>query len=308
MSARVVVVSGPTAAGKTDLALEIARRLDGELIGADSVQVYRGFDIGSAKPTQAELGGIAHHLIDVVDPDDAIDAARYATLADAAIADVAWRGRVPIVVGGTGLWLRALLRGLVALPQPDPEVRGALEAEADRIGAPALHARLSAIDPKAAKAIHPNDRLRVVRALEVHAQTGEPIGELRARHALGAPRHDALVLIVDRPKDEMAARMDVRTRAMLERGLVAETRALLDRWGPDVRAMESVGYRQAAAFLAGTLEQSALAIEIARATKIYARRQRTWWGHDREATRILAPDGWLDRDENFARVSRFSRA
>lgn len=289
---RVLVVSGPTAAGKTDLALALARRFEGELIGADSVQVYRGFDIGSAKPTQEELAGIPHHLIDVVDPDEAIDAARYAELADTAIASVHARGRVPIVVGGTGLWLRALLRGLVALPTPDPAVRAALEAEADAIGAPALHARLVAIDPRAAAAIHPNDRLRIVRALEVHAQTGKPIGELRAEHALGAPRHDALVLLVDRPRDEMAARMEARTRAMLERGLVDETRALIARWGPDVRALGSVGYAEARAFLAGELEEAALAPAIARATKIYARRQRTWWGHDTDALRGT-PDALL---------------
>lgn len=227
--APIVVIAGMTGAGKTDLALALARRLDAELVGADSVQVYRGFDIGSAKPTKDELRGIAHHLIDVVDPDEAIDAARYAELADAAIADVARRGRVPIVVGGTGLWLRALLRGLVALPAPDPKIRGELEAEADRVGAPALHARLITLDPRAAGAIHPNDRLRIVRALEVHAQTGEPIGELRAKHALGAPRHDALVLLIDRPRDEMTARMEARTTSMLARGLLDEVRALLAR-------------------------------------------------------------------------------
>jgi tRNA dimethylallyltransferase len=299
MSPKILVVSGPTAAGKTDVALGLARRFDGELIGADSVQVYRGFDIGSAKPTARELGGIAHHLIDVLDPDEAIDAARYAELADAAIADVAARGRLPIVVGGTGLWLRALLRGLVALPAPDPVVRGALEAEADAIGAPALHARLAQIDLAAARAIHPNDRLRIVRALEVHAQTGRPIGELRAEHALGAPRHDALVLLVDRPREEMAVRMQARTAAMLERGLVAETRALLAAWGPGVRAMEAVGYRETRAFLEGTLAQSALAVAITRATKVYARRQRTWWGHDEEALRGTADD--VLEDERIAR-------
>lgn len=300
MSARVLVVSGPTAAGKTEVALALARRFGGELIGADSVQVYRGFDLGSAKPTREELGGIPHHLIDVVDPDEAIDAARYAELADAAIADVSARGRVPIVVGGTGLWLRALLRGLVALPTPDPLVRAALEAEADEIGPPALHARLAGIDPRAASAIHPNDRLRIVRALEVHAQTGEPLGELRAKHALGTPRHDALVLLIDRPRDEMAARMEARTASMLARGLVDEVRALLARWGPDVRAMDAVGYKEVRAFLAAEIDETALAPAITRATKIYARRQRTWWGHDADAIRG-APDAVLAGE----RVARF---
>lgn len=295
MRPRVLVVSGPTAAGKTDAAIALARRLGGELIGADSVQVYRGFDVGSAKPTVEELGDVVHHLIDVIDPDEPIDAARYAALADAAIADVAARGRVPIVVGGTGLWLRALLRGLVELPEPDPAIRAGLEAEADAVGAPALHARLGAIDPRAAAAIHPNDRLRIVRALEVHAQTGEALGELRARHALGAPRHDALVVLLDRPRDEMEARFEARTRAMLGRGLVEETRRLLARWGPGVRAMGSVGYAEARRFVAGELAEAELAPAIARATRVYARRQRTWWGHDEEALRGSAIDASLAR-------------
>lgn len=302
---KIVVVSGPTAAGKTDVALALARRWNGELVGADSVQVYRGFDVGSAKPTEDELGGVVHHLIDVVDPDEAIDAARYAELADAAIADVARRGRLPIVVGGTGLWLRALLRGLVSLPPPDPAVRAALEAEAARLGAPALHARLAEIDPKAAAAIHPNDRLRIVRALEVHAQTGEPIGELRAKHALGAPRHDALVVLIDRDRDEMAARIEVRTTAMLARGLIDETRGLIARWGPDVRALGSVGYAQARAHLDGTLALDALPTAIMRATKIYARRQRTWWGHDETALRVLSRGS--ESAEIDAQLARFLR-
>ena len=287
---RLIVVSGPTAAGKTDVALTLAARLNGELIGADSVQVYRGFDIGSAKPTPSELRGIAHHLIDVVDPDEAIDAAHYARLADAAIENVVERGRIPIVVGGTGLWLRALLRGLVELPAPDPAIRAALEAEADHLGAPALHARLLAIDPRGASAIHVNDRLRIVRALEVRAQTGVPIGELRARHALGAPRYDALVILIDRPRLEMATRMEARTRAMLERGLIDEVRTLLARWGPRVRAMDSVGYREARAFLDGAMDEASLAPAITRSTRIYARRQRTWWGHDEHALRFVLPE------------------
>ena len=161
----LIVIAGPTATGKTAVALELARQLDGELVGADSVQVYRGFDIGSAKPTAAELGGVPHHLIDCLDPDESIDAMGFAGLADAAIEGVAERGKRPIVVGGTGLWIRALVRGLVDVPLPDPEIRGALEAEAEARGAPSLHERLTAIDPRAAARIHPNDALRIVRAL-----------------------------------------------------------------------------------------------------------------------------------------------
>ncbi|MBC7171604.1 MAG: tRNA (adenosine(37)-N6)-dimethylallyltransferase MiaA, partial [Polyangiaceae bacterium] len=194
---RPIVIAGPTASGKTAAGLWIARHLGGELVGADSVQVYRGFDIGSAKPTEEELSGVAHHLIDIVDPDEEVDAQRYAELADAAIADIEARGRVPIVVGGTGLWIRALLRGLVSVPPVDRELRARIEAEVDQEGSPAMHARLAAVDPRAAAGIHPNDRLRIVRALEVFEQTGTPMGELRHAHALGAPRYDALFVVLD---------------------------------------------------------------------------------------------------------------
>jgi tRNA dimethylallyltransferase len=276
-SASLIVLAGPTATGKTRAALSLARAIGGELVGADSVQVYRGFDIGSAKPTVEELSGIPHHLIDVLDPDSSIDAVRYAALADAAILGIVDRGHVPIVVGGTGLWLRALLRGLLDLPPVDTAIRGRLEKEMERFGKRALHERLRSIDPKGADAIHPNDVLRVVRALEVHEQTGEPLGELRARHALGAPRYSGLHLYVDRDRADLRARITERTRAMIDSGFALEVRALVSRHGPDVRAFGSVGYKEMLAHVRGdtTLDQTILAIE--KATRIYARRQRTWF-------------------------------
>lgn len=272
----LLVVVGPTATGKTAAALGLAHELGGELVGADSVQVYRGFDIGSAKPTPEELGGVAHHLIDVADPDETLDAMRYAALADEAIAEIRGRQHVPIVVGGTGLWLRALLRGLVDVPLPDPSIRAALDEEAERGGPARMHARLAAIDPRAAAVIHPNDRLRIVRALEVFEQTGTPMGELRAAHALGAPRYDALVVSLDLPRDEHARRVATRTATMIARGLADEVRGLVARWGEQVRPLGAVGYREMLVHVTGgePLEETARKIE--RSTRIYARRQRTW--------------------------------
>lgn len=286
----IVVVSGPTGVGKTAVAIELARATDGELIGADSVQVYRGFDIGASKPTAAELGGVVHHLIDVCEPDQPLDAASYAALADPAIADVHARGKLPIVVGGTGLWLRALLRGLVSVPKVDPVLRAALEAEWDREGALAMHARLAAVDKASARTIHVNDKLRVVRALEVYAQLGRPLGDLRAEHALGAPRYRDLRLLVDLPRAQHVERVHARTRAMLEQGLIDEVRGIVARYGPDVRALQSVGYRQALDHvrLGVALEQTRL--EIDRATLLYARRQRTWWRNDEHAVRLTPAD------------------
>jgi tRNA dimethylallyltransferase len=277
---RIVVVSGPTGVGKTKLAIELARELDGELVGADSVQVYRGFDIGSSKPTAAELGGIAHHLIDVREPDEPLDAASYAGLADLAIARIAQRGRLPIVVGGTGLWLRALLRGLVELPPVDAVLRARLEAEWDREGAVAMHERLARVDPISARAVHVNDKLRVVRALEVHQQTGKPLGSLRAEHALGAPRYRDFTVVIDSDRTQLAAKVRARTRAMLEAGLVTEVRGIVERYGPEVRALQSVGYKQALGHVLGGMGTEEMEREMNRATMIYARRQRTWWRNE----------------------------
>jgi tRNA dimethylallyltransferase len=276
----IAVVSGPTGVGKTQVAIALARQLNGELVGADSVQVYRGFDIGASKPTAAELDGVVHHLLDVRAPDEPIDAASYAALADAVIADVHARGHLPIVVGGTGLWLRALLRGLVSVPKVDAQLRAELEAEWDRAGALAMHARLAEVDPVSAQRIHVNDKLRVVRALEVYAQLGRPLGELRAEHALGAARYRDWTLIVDLPRPLHAERVRARTRSMLAQGLIDEVRSLVARYGSDVRALQSVGYRQALEHLQQGIPLEQTANDIDRATLLYARRQRTWWKQD----------------------------
>ena len=297
----IVVVSGPTGVGKTAVAIALAHRLGGELVGADSVQVYRGFDIGASKPTASELGGITHHLIDVCEPDDPLDAARYADLADRAITDVHARGRVPIVVGGTGLWLRALLRGLVSVPAVDPDLRAALETEWDREGALAMHARLAAIDPRTAASVHVNDKLRVVRALEVYAQLGQPLGELRARHALGAPRYRDFTAFIDVPRAVHAERVASRTRTMLEQGLVDEVRALVARYGTELRALQSVGYKQVVAHVQAGVPLAQTEIDINRATLLYARRQRTWWKNDRSVQLRGTPAEALS-DASIARI------
>ncbi len=276
---RVLAIVGPTAAGKTALAVDLAERVGGELIGADSVQVVRGFDIGSAKPTASELRGVRHHLIDVLDPTDPVDAKRYADLADAAISLVASRGRAPIVVGGTGLWLRALLRGLVDLPAPDPALRARLEEEAETHGDAYLHARLASVDPASAEVIHPNDRVRVTRALEVLEQTGIPASEHRRAHALGAPRYDATVVAVD-PGPRLRERIGHRVDSMLAAGWVDETRRLIERWGTSPRAFGSVGYREIVEHILLGAPRDELADRIKKSTRLYAKRQRNWFRGD----------------------------
>ncbi len=273
----IVVIAGSTATGKTAAAIEIARQLGGELVGADSVQVYRGFDIGSAKPSAAELGGVSHHLIDVFDPNQEVDAMAYAALGDAAIRDIAGRGHLPIVVGGTGLWIRALIRGLVDVPAVDPVIRKRLEDAAMEAGAPALHARLGEIDSISAKAIHPNDSLRIVRALEVYEQTGTPLGTLRAEHALGQPRYRALLIVLEMEHEGHGAVIEDRARRMLEAGWVDEVRSLRERWGDEIRPLGSVGYREVVEHIRDELPFEETVRRIRKSTRIYARRQRTWF-------------------------------
>ncbi|MFK7990707.1 MAG: tRNA (adenosine(37)-N6)-dimethylallyltransferase MiaA [Sandaracinaceae bacterium] len=272
----VVVVAGVTAAGKTRAGIALAKRWDGELVGADSVQVVRGFDIGSAKPTPAELDGVPHHLLDVVAPDEAIDAAKYAALADVAIEDIRERGKLPIVVGGTGLWLRALIRGLVALPPVDAELRAALTAQAKQRGDEAMHRRLAEVDPRSAARLHPNDRLRVTRALEVFQQTGEPLGELQEAHRLGAPRYRTRYYVLDREREDLYDALKKRIALMLDAGWVDEVRGLRARW-PGARALGSVGYRQIGEHLDGAHDLEEARRLIYKATRIYTRRQRTWF-------------------------------
>jgi len=294
----LLIIAGPTGTGKTATAIEIARLLGGELVGADSVQVYRGFDIGSAKPSSAELGSVAHHLLDVFDPDQVVDAVAYAGLADAAIRDIVRRGGLPIVVGGTGLWIRALLRGLVDVPPVDEEIRRGLEAAAAREGAPALHTRLSEVDPVSARTIHPNDALRIVRALEVYEQTGTPLGTLRAEHALGHARYRAVFVVLDMDREQHAMLIERRVEAMLQAGWVDEVRALRARWGDEIRPFGSVGYREVLAHVRDAVPLDETVRRIRKSTRIYARRQRTWfksepgvsWRSERAA--LVTPHGF----------------
>ena len=296
MTRKPIVVAGPTASGKTAFALRLARAVDGELVGADSVQVFRGFDIGSAKPTRSELGSIRHHLIDVLDPDQPIDAARYAALADEAVRATRDRGKVPIVVGGTGLWIRAWHRGLFDAPPVDPTIRGGLETQAEQIGSDAMHVLLKDVDEASANTIHPNDTRRIVRALEVHAQTGIPLSEHQRQHALGKPRYDALFMVIDPPKDVTTSRIERRVDSMLELGWVDEVRRLITRWGSDVRPLQSVGYRQLVEHVVQETPLEQTRAKIAQATRLYARRQRTWFAGQ------STPDVRLQNEELTAQL------
>lgn len=276
MNGPLLVVVGPTATGKTTLAIDLAERVNGEIVSADSVQIYRHFDIGSGKPTADEQRRIRHHLVDCVDPLAPMDAQIFAERATAAIEEIHRRGRIAIVCGGTYLWVRALVEGLAPAPPSSPEIRAAHQVLAAKEGRGALHEQLLAVDPQAAARLAPNDFVRVSRALEVFALTGKPISEWHAEHGFRTTRYPHQLLGIDMPREELDLRIRARARAWLEAGWVDEVRALQTQGFGDARAMGSVGYKQVRDFLRNELPESELLDEIVRATRIFVRRQRTW--------------------------------
>jgi tRNA dimethylallyltransferase len=290
---RLIAVAGPTASGKSALALRLAAARGGEIVSCDSLQVYRGLDIGSAKPTRAERDAVPHHLLDVVDPDQDFSAADYARRARAAVADIAARGRTPIVAGGTGLYLRALLHGLFEGPARDEPLRRRLEAIADRRGDARLHGMLARVDPEAAARIEPRDRVRVVRALEVYRATGRPIGEHQRAGSGALAGFDTRVLVLDPGRDALRPRVEARADAMLAAGLVEETRALLARY-PGARPLDAIGYRQAAAVVRGESDEAKARRDMVVETMRYAKRQRTWFRHQQDAAWCADPRGAFD--------------
>lgn len=272
----LIVVVGPTASGKTELALDLAERWNGEIIGADSVQIYTRFDLGSGKPTPTERARVPHHLVDILSPLEPIDAASFVAKADAAIASIHARGKCVIVCGGTFLWVKALLQGLAALPAGDASIRARHQALAEAHGRAALHAELAKVDAAAAQRLAPNDLVRVSRALEVFELSGKPQTAWHAEHAFGETRYAARLVGVHRAPGELDERIARRTAAWLVGGFKGEVRGLLDGGFRDARAMGSVGYRQVREHLDGELPEDALATAIVRATRVFVRRQRTW--------------------------------
>lgn len=270
------MIVGPTASGKTELAVRLAERWGGEIVSADSVQIYRHFDVGSGKPTPDELARAPHHLVGALDPLAAVDAATFAEMAGAAIADVRARGRVPIVCGGTFLWVRALVHGLAESPPADEAIRAAHRARAEIEGRAALHRELAEIDPASAAELSPNDLVRVSRALEVFALSGVRRSEWHARHAFRTKRFEARLYGVAREREEIDRRIRARVSGWLAQGWIDEVEALRQRGYADARAMGSVGYRQVRAHLDGELARGDLEDAIVRATRIFVRRQRTW--------------------------------
>ncbi|HSF29189.1 MAG TPA: tRNA (adenosine(37)-N6)-dimethylallyltransferase MiaA [Candidatus Tectomicrobia bacterium] len=280
MERPIPVIIGPTAVGKTDLSLDLARELEAEIIGGDSRQLYRFLDIGTAKPSPAQRRLVPHHLIDIVNPDVTMHAAGFARMAWGCIHSIEASGKLPLVVGGSGLYIRALTDGLFAGPGANPHLRTALAAEAHSLGLQALHDRLAAVDQAAAQRIHPHDRVRIIRALEIYALTGKPISQWQCQWQHPG-RQRAFVLIgLTRDREDLRRRIAARTEAMLRMGLESEVRTVLAMgYPPTLPTLQSVGYREIVAYLDGKWDLAHTRELIEHHTWRLAKQQMTWFRH-----------------------------
>jgi tRNA dimethylallyltransferase len=301
-------VTGATATGKTDVGLALAERLDAEIISLDSMAIYRGMDIGTAKPTAAQRARVPHHLLDIRDPIEEFSVWQYCDAALAAMRDIRGRGRQVVFVGGTALYLKALLRGVFHGPPADWEFRREVESELATAGQEALHERLRMVDPVAAHRLHPHDTRRIIRALEVYRLTGRPISHWQNEFEEGRAAEECRVFALRYPRDELHRRIERRVAEMFRRGLVDEVRGLVDRWGQLGRtAAQAVGYREVLAHLAGADDEEATIEAVEIRTRQFARHQETWFRGLSECrlVDIDAPTGADDlADRMVAAVSR----
>ena len=301
MAEKIVVVAGPTASGKTALGIALAKDFNGEIVSADSMQIYRGMDIGTAKASLAEREGIPHHMLDVAEPWEDYSVARYVEQAEACCRDILRRGKLPILVGGTGLYIDSLVSGRdFAAVDSDQGLREALAAEYDTLGGEAMHRRLQELDPERAAILHPGDKRRIVRALEVYRLTGMTITE-HDRQTRALPRRfDAAAIHLNfKNRAALYARIDRRVDMMVEQGLFREVEGLLAAGlSPESTAMQAIGYKEAVRSLQGELRREEAVALIKQASRRYAKRQLTWFNRDKEALPIL----WEDEpDFEYAR-------
>ena len=301
MAEKIVVVAGPTASGKTALGIALAKDFNGEIVSADSMQVYRGMDIGTAKATMDEREGIPHHMLDVAEPWEEYSVARYVEQAEACCRDILRRGKLPILVGGTGLYIDSLISGRdFAAVDSDQGLREALSAEYDALGGEAMHRRLQEIDPERSAILHPGDKRRIVRALEVYRLTGTTITEHDRQTRALPKRFDAAAIHLNfKNRAALYARIDRRVDRMVEQGLFREVEGLLAAGlSPESTAMQAIGYKEAVRALQGELSREEAVDLIKQSSRRYAKRQLTWFGRDKEALPIL----WEDEpDFEYAR-------
>ena len=290
MKPELIVISGPTASGKTALAVALAKQYNGEVVSADSMQIYRRMDIGTAKPTVEEMEGIPHHMIDVVEPEEDFSVARYVDMASKCVDDILSRGKLPIVAGGTGLYIDSLLSGRTfSAFSPESPLRGELEARIRTEGGEVLLAELAKVDPESAQRLHPNDEKRIVRALEVYLSTGKTITQHNLETQNIPPRYNALALTLSfERREDMWQRIDRRVDVMMEQGLVEEVRALLDSGVPNkCTAMQAIGYKEMVEAVLRNGDVKAAAEEIKLRSRQYAKRQLTWFKRNEQAKKLV---------------------
>jgi tRNA dimethylallyltransferase len=280
----LVVILGPTASGKTSLSLAVAEKFRGEIVNCDSVAMYREFDIGTAKPSRAERARVPHHLFDCVDPSEDVTAGEYARQARQVLKEINTRGHLPIVVGGTGLYLRALLEGLFAGPERSEELRGRLRNRAEERGPASLHKMLARLDRAAAGKIHPNDTPKLIRALEVCLTSRQKMSELWQRGRDPLQGFHILRIGLDPDRAALYARINLRAEQMLDEGLIEETKRLIQQYGPNIRPLGSLGYKQAAEVVGGELTPEQALPAIQQVHRNYAKRQMTWFRREPAVT------------------------
>jgi len=289
---KAVVIAGPTASGKTGLSVDLASALGGEIVNADAMQVYRGMDVGTAKPTAHEQKGVPHHLLDVVDPDEEFNAAIYRSMALPRIREISSKGTFCFVVGGSGLYIKSLLGGLFACPPSDSALREALRREFEDLENKELHERLNRLDPESAGKIHPNDRLRIIRAFEIVRLTHRLPSDLGSEHGFTDRALNALTLCLDVDRELLYRRINARTVSMVESGLKEETEALLRQgYSPDLKPMKAIGYRHMIRYLKGQVSLEEMIHTMQRDTRRYAKRQLTWFRTDPGAVWV-APENF----------------
>ena len=289
----IICIAGPTASGKTALAVELAKELNGEVVSCDSMQIYKGMDIGTAKPTIDEMQGIPHHMIDVAEPDEDFSVSRYCNLAGPIVEDIVSRGKTAIIAGGTGLYMDSLIQGNDFAPFPSTGVRERLEQEAEAQGIQVLFDRLAAVDPEAAGKLHLSDRKRIIRALEVYLETGETITAHNRKTQLIPPRYSPLWLGLDfENRADLYGRIDRRVGLMLEQGLIAEIQGLLAAGiPPKCTAMQAIGYKEFVAALKGECTIGEAADQVRQASRRYAKRQLTWFRRNRKIHWLIRQEG-----------------
>lgn len=304
MKIPVIVIGGPTASGKTQLGIDWALRINGEIVSCDSRQIYKFMDIGTAKPTIEEKSLVPHHLLDLIYPDEIMTAGEFQKIARQVIRDIYSRGRIPLLVGGTGLYIRAVIRDISFPPKVDEKYRRIIKEKIDREGLSSVYEELCEIDPIAASKISPNDEIRITRALEVYYATGNPISFYRKGIDSDYPEYDVTYLVLNPPRDILYKRIEERVDKMIQLGLIEETEHLLNMgYSPELSSLQTLGYREIIKYLKGIYSLESAVEEIKKETRRYAKRQLTWFRNEIRVRLIT----YEEAEDVFREISRYRK-